>query len=141
MNIKILKELQRLAEFHNMKVPFLQNGADSQGDYVLLGDYFRGEDRYAIGSNEAAQIEGIKCHRCNPNDLRDLFDDEQFSTVISGEALEHDRNFWFSLAGSGKTREFSKAAVLSVSRGYPAQEPVLGPRASADPRAGRDDLL
>jgi SAM-dependent methyltransferase len=45
----------------------------------------------------ARQDEGIAFHRGSAHDMRALFEDKCFSTVISGTVLQHDRHFWLSL--------------------------------------------
>jgi hypothetical protein len=93
---KILREFQTLAETHNARGPYLEVCVGPPKNAVLLDDYFSGE-RQAIGPEAATEINGVTFNRGNPNDMRDLFEDGRFSTVLWNGALAYDKYFWRSL--------------------------------------------
>jgi SAM-dependent methyltransferase len=112
MHPRILREFQRLAKEYNTRGPYLEVDADLKGNTVTSGDWFSKEERHAVTSTAPPQVEtpqvetpqvelprvnGITFHRGSAHDMRGLFEDKCFFTVISGAVLQHDKCFWLSL--------------------------------------------
>jgi SAM-dependent methyltransferase len=96
-NARLVREFQTLAATHNVRGPYLEVGVGPLENAILLSEYFKGEERHAIGPGESATRDGVDFHRGDPNDMRGLFRDGRFSTVLWNDALAHDRYFWRSL--------------------------------------------
>lgn len=62
---------------------------------------------------EAVQDSGIAFHRGSAQDMRGLFADNCFYTVISGTVLQHDKQFWLSL--EEMKRVLAPGGVLMVA--------------------------
>jgi SAM-dependent methyltransferase len=89
---------QTLAAKYKMVGPYLEIGAAGGDLSILTGSYFKNRpDRYAINLRQASVGNGVTFIKCNSNDMRGTFADNQFRTVLSNAVLEHDRYFWRSL--------------------------------------------
>lgn len=67
-------------------------------DKALLSDeYFHRHERHAVNATATPQMDGIEFHLHNANDMRGLFRDGSFATVLSNAMLEHDRHFWLTV--------------------------------------------
>jgi SAM-dependent methyltransferase len=103
MHPKVNDLYQELAEKYEMKGPFLEIGVGAKQDAILSGSYFQGKPgRFAtnLSDKEIADEEGetkIEFIRCNSQNMRNIFADGQFGTVLSNAVLEHDKYFWRSL--------------------------------------------
>ena len=102
MHQRILMVFRRLAEKYEIKGPCLEVGASRPDKAIIGGEYFKDLKRHALNlkdlSKDYAAASGITFHRGNSNDMRSLFPDGMFNTVISNAVLEHDRYFWLSVA-------------------------------------------
>jgi SAM-dependent methyltransferase len=121
---RITLELETLAAMHKAHGPYLEVYGGPPENAALLTKYFIGEERHAIGPEESATRDGVTFHQGDPNDMRGLFADGRFTTVLWNSALAHDRRFWCSLeeikrvlAPGGvlivATADFSKSAIQS----------------------------
>ncbi len=97
METEIYWAVQRLGQKFETLGPVLEIGASRGGKALVNGPAFRGMERHAVNLTEQKQKEGIRFHRANSNDLRALFPEPYFGTVVSNAVLEHDPYFWRSV--------------------------------------------
>lgn len=103
MHPKVNETYQKLAEKYEMKGPFLEVGIGNRESAILSGPYFLGKpERFATNLSEMEVLdeEGdrkIQFIRCNANNMKEVFADGQFGTVLSNAVIEHDKYFWRSL--------------------------------------------
>jgi len=118
MHPKVNDIYQELAEKYEMRGPFLEIGVGAKMDAILSGSYFQGKpDRFAtnLSDKEIADEEGeekIRFTRCNSQNMRAVFADGQFATVLSNAVLEHDKYFWRSL--DEMKRVLAPGGILAV---------------------------
>jgi SAM-dependent methyltransferase len=95
----IYARIQHLAEQYRLEPPILEIGAGPLDYGLLAGSYFsRFRERHALNVDHMPQHGGITFHQANANDMGALFPDREFGAVISNATLEHDRQFWRTLA-------------------------------------------
>jgi SAM-dependent methyltransferase len=118
MHPKVNDIYQELAEKYAMKGPFLEIGVGAKMDSILSGSYFQGKpERFATNlSDKEIADEGseakIQFTRCNSQNMREVFSDGQFATVLSNAVLEHDKYFWRSL--DEMKRVLAPGGILAV---------------------------
>jgi hypothetical protein len=95
---RIIQELCTLAKSHGARGPYLDVGVGSPEKTVLLEDQFKSDERRAVGSHASTEVDGLVYSHGNPNDMRELYKDGQFSTVFWGGALARDKFFWRTLS-------------------------------------------
>ena len=89
---------QAIGEKYELSGPYLEVGCGGGPLAILAGRYFRQHaDRFAINVVRAKPARGIAFRKGNSNDMRGLFADDSFRTVLSNAVLEHDRYFWRSV--------------------------------------------
>lgn len=99
MHPKVHAHFQDVAHRYDVRGPFLEVGAGAGANAVLAGEHFRSGMRHALNAfHDMKQEDGIVFHKGNANDMRGIFDDEAFGTVVSNATLEHDQFFWRSLS-------------------------------------------
>jgi SAM-dependent methyltransferase len=104
---------QRLAEKYKMEGPFLEIGAARGSQSILTGNYFKERpDRIAVNLRDDDREDGIIFYKCNSNDMRGIFPDNRFQTVLSNAVLEHDRYFWRSV--EEMRRVLAPGGILAV---------------------------
>ena len=138
-NARIIREFQTLAATYHARGPYLELGVGTPKSAILLSEYFKGEERHIIGLGEAPARDGVAFHRGDSNDMRNLFEDGRFLTVLWNGALVHDKFFWRSLeeikrvlAPAGvliaAAPDFSRSATQAGIK-------VVGPKGNAIPNA------
>jgi len=88
---------QDLAKRYVLRGPCLEIGAAAGHKALLSAPCFADFERVAINLSQQTHVDGIRFERGNSNDMRALFGDGQFGTVLSNAVLEHDRYFWRSV--------------------------------------------
>ena len=132
---RIAHEFQILAAANEARGPFLEIGVGPKENAALLADYFRAEERHAIGHGDALVRDGVAFHQGSPNDMRGLFSDGRFSTVLWNRALAHDPFFWRTL--DEIKRVLAPGGVLIVAVSDFSKSPALngikavGPKGNA----------
>lgn len=91
---KIIQEICGLAAAHDAHGPFLEICAAPNTSFALLDPHFGDAERHIIGAKAASPGDGAIYANGNPNDMRALYKDRQFSTVIWNGAMAHDKCFW-----------------------------------------------
>jgi len=124
MHPRVNATYQKFAEKYEMKGPFLEIGVGNKDAAILSGSYFLGKpDRFAtnLSEKEINQEEGeqIQFVRCNSNDMKGVFADGQFNTILSNAVIEHDKYFWRSL--DELKRILAPGGILAI--GAPAYVP------------------
>jgi SAM-dependent methyltransferase len=126
MHTMVAKTYQKFAEKYEMKGPFLEVGAGAADQSILSGDYFLSKpDRFATNLSvmevmEEPEADKIQFVRCNANDMRDVFADGQFGTVLCNAMIEHDKYFWRSL--DEMKRVLAPGGILAIGApGYVAR--------------------
>jgi len=109
---------QALGEKYNMQGPFLEVGAAPKQNSILAGRYFRGRpQRFAINMvdmemPDEPEGERVTFLRCNANNMKGVFADGQFATVMCNAMIEHDKYFWRSL--DEMKRVLAPGGILAV---------------------------
>jgi len=125
MHPKVNSTYQRLAEKYEMSGPFLEVGVGNREAAILSGSYFLGRpERFATNLSDKEILEepeqaSIQFIRCNSNDMRAVFAEGQFGTVLSNAVIEHDKYFWRSL--DEMKRILAPGGILAI--GAPAYVP------------------
>lgn len=127
MHPRVNDTYQKLAQKYEMKGPFLEIGAGSNDDSILSSGYFQGKpERLAtnlsdkVFDNEPDNAAKIQFIRCNANDMRAVFTDGQFGTVLCNAVIEHDKYFWRSL--DEMKRVLAPGGILAIGApGYIAR--------------------
>jgi SAM-dependent methyltransferase len=94
---KIIQEICALSAAHDAHGPFLEICAGPSSSFALLDAHFDNAERHIIGAKAAGQGDGPIYANGNSNDMRALYKDRQFSTVIWNGAMAHDKYFWRTL--------------------------------------------
>jgi len=128
---KIIQEICALSAAHEAHGPFLEICVGPNTGFALLDPHFDNAERHVIGAKAATQADGLIYANGNPNDMRALYTDRQFSTVIWNGAMAHDRYFWQTL------EEIKRVLVpggilIAVAPGFGAKSrfglKVVGPK-------------
>lgn len=114
MHPKMFELFQKMAELYRAEGPVLEVGAAANDKAIISGPYFAGMERHAVNIQDRPQREGILFHRCDANDMRELFADDQFGTVLSNAVLEHDKRFWLSIAEMKRVLKPGGALMIGV---------------------------
>jgi SAM-dependent methyltransferase len=92
---RMAAEFSRLVALQAPAGPFLEIAS---GPPTLVGPPFEGQERHVLGAAPPGGAPGITFHAGEPSDLRGLFPDGRFATVVWNDALAHERQFWLCLA-------------------------------------------
>lgn len=109
---------QALGEKYNLQGPFLEVGAAAKLNSILAGRYFKGRPkRFAINMvdmemPDEPEGERVTFLRCNANNMKRVFADGQFATVLCNAMIEHDKYFWRSL--DEMKRVLAPGGILAV---------------------------
>jgi hypothetical protein len=94
---RVIQEFCALALSHGVHGPFLDIGTGLPEESILVEDQFKSEERRAVGPHASSEVGGLVYSRGNPNDMKELYKDGQFSTVFWNGALAQDKFFWRTL--------------------------------------------
>ena len=94
---RIARECAAFARTYETRGPYLEISNDAPHHAVLLHEQFAGETRHFIGPKEGADAGDVSTEVGDPNDMRALYADGQFGTVLWTSALAHDKRFWLTL--------------------------------------------
>jgi hypothetical protein len=134
---RIVAEFSRMAANHRAAGPYLEIGAGPGGGTVLGGSYFSGAERHAVGAGPATEANGVTYYQGDPNDMRALFGDGYFGTVLWNGALAHDRFFWLTLGEIRRVLAPGGLMMLVVpgfsKGGEPARFKVVGAKGNPIP--------
>jgi SAM-dependent methyltransferase len=127
MHPRVHQTYQKLAEKYEMNGPFLEIGAGSNAAAILSGSYFQGKPgRFATNlsdmdfTDETDDTTKIQFIRCNSQNMRGVFADGQFATVLCNAVIEHDKYFWRSL--DEMKRVLAPGGILAIGApGYIAR--------------------
>jgi hypothetical protein len=95
--MRIATELRKFVELHDTRGPYLEIGVSPGRPRVLVGPSFENQEVHTLGPKPLPHANGMKCHLGQPDDMRALFPDGRFATVVWNDALAHEPRFWFAL--------------------------------------------
>ena len=94
---RLARECATYVQTYGAKGPFLEIGQEGPRHAVLHHPSFTGQDRDFLGRRDGPSSAGLSARAGDPNDMRDLYADARFGTVLWINALAHDKHFWRTL--------------------------------------------
>jgi SAM-dependent methyltransferase len=134
---RIVQEFEKLAQKYGVWGPYLEIGTSRQTQAVTSADHFKGTERHLVNIAESDGLNGASFYQCDTHDMRGLFADGCFGTVIANATLEHDKHFWLSV--EEMKRVLAPGGILMVVASGFSQAPkqagiqILGPKGNPVP--------